>query len=87
MPPCRSCFRAYPDSHGFLSSLPWLHFPLVTASVGLASKLFLRFGCKEVQVNGLDRFMSMLLDEKRRKEGRGLLTCELTGKSSNETFT
>ncbi|EPQ29195.1 uncharacterized protein PFL1_03482 [Pseudozyma flocculosa PF-1] len=47
---------------------------LVIHSVAAFAKALLRFGCRDVQVNGLDNFLKVLQDQKRRDEGRGILT-------------
>lgn len=47
--------------------------PLVRL-VASASRLLLHRWCSSVQVRGLDRFVGVLRDEKRKKEGRGILT-------------
>ncbi|KZO97386.1 acyltransferase-domain-containing protein [Calocera viscosa TUFC12733] len=43
-------------------------------AVGLLCKAFLRWGCKDVKVEGLDVLMKALEDSSRRGEGRGVLT-------------
>ncbi|PWN47666.1 acyltransferase-domain-containing protein [Violaceomyces palustris] len=49
--------------------------PRVTVhAVAAFSKALLKFGCSEVQINGLDNFVKVLADRKRMEEGRGLLT-------------
>ncbi|KAG8905673.1 hypothetical protein FRB99_008446 [Tulasnella sp. 403] len=45
---------------------------LTVGAIGLASKLFLRLGCSEVNVNGLPTLLDALKEENRR--GRGIIT-------------
>lgn len=43
-------------------------------AVGLLCKAFLRWGCKDVKVEGLEVLMTALEDKSRRGQGRGILT-------------